>query len=232
MNKNDIRYLRELHAEEIAFTDYHIGRILEQIEALGISNSTLVVFTADHGEEFMEHEWIGHTRTLYNELINIPLVFYLPGKIKPSVVDTLVSQVDISPTIIQLTAGKEDSSMQGLSLVPLLKGENDPAFDRVLHTEVSFSSSSETKEAYKTASIRNNLKVIHDETTDTYECLDMVNDPAEKKNVCSEKAQIFKELTQDLKQWSKSRPALNAPSEDKVDRDAKEIEQLESLGYM
>ena len=69
----DIAYLEGLYREEIAFTDDQIGKLLAHMQELGLADNTLVVLAADHGEEFRNRGWIGHTANLYDNLLHVPL---------------------------------------------------------------------------------------------------------------------------------------------------------------
>jgi arylsulfatase A-like enzyme len=88
---------------EVAYTDHYIGELLDAVDKLNLRDSTLIVFTADHGESLGEHKYVGHGRHLYENIIHIPLVFRFPGRIQAGkVVDGGVSLVDITPTIVDL----------------------------------------------------------------------------------------------------------------------------------
>ncbi|NLF26216.1 MAG: sulfatase-like hydrolase/transferase [Deltaproteobacteria bacterium] len=227
----DLDYLIGLYHEEISYTDHHIGRVLDALESLNLKRKTLIVFVADHGEEFMEHGWIGHTRTLYNELIRVPLIFYLPGVFKPAVIDDPVSQVDILPTILALS--KKAYAAEGLNGISLLEqiltGKSNMP-ERDILSEVSFHSSA-IPHAYKTSVVRGNLKAIHDKTTEVWELYDLALDPGEKTNIASVKPELLEGLAAVIRKWEAKEkgvfPAINekAPAPE-------ELEQLKSLGYM
>lgn len=92
---------------EIAYMDWHMGKLFETLDSLGLRDSTLVVLTADHGESLGEHDYIGHGRYLYEDVIRIPLIVRLPGQVEAGkVITTPVSILDIAPTIVDLTVGK------------------------------------------------------------------------------------------------------------------------------
>jgi arylsulfatase A-like enzyme len=112
---------------EIAYTDWHLGKVLAAIEELDLTKSTLVVLTADHGESLGEHDYVGHGRHLYENIIQTPLIVRFPGKVKAGhVVRTPVSILDIGPTILELALGdvfikaKAALSFVGRSLAPVL----------------------------------------------------------------------------------------------------------------
>lgn len=124
MDPRDYQRLMALYDAEIRFTDDFIGKILDRVRDLGIEDSTAVVVTADHGEEFLDHGKKGHRHTLYEELLRIPLVFRIPWLEKRGLrIKDPVRIIDVMPTLVELfglDAGKE---MMGRSLVPYLKGE-------------------------------------------------------------------------------------------------------------
>ncbi len=99
--------------------DVEIGRLLEGLKGLGLDGKTLVVYTADHGEEFLEHGRTFHGQTTYGELNQVPLLFWGPVP-KGLVVDETVETIDVMPTILELSRLPLPSGMQGQSLVPLL----------------------------------------------------------------------------------------------------------------
>jgi len=80
-DERDLRLLRQRYDGEIGWMDSQIGRLLEMLERLGVADTTVVVFTADHGEEFMEHGLIGHGSNLHDETLHVPLLVRgLPGR--------------------------------------------------------------------------------------------------------------------------------------------------------
>lgn len=87
---------------EILGTDAAIGALVRGLERLGVADRTLLVVTADHGEEFLEHGGVEHGWTLYQESIHVPLLFHAPGALPPARVALRVSQVDLLPTLLAL----------------------------------------------------------------------------------------------------------------------------------
>ncbi len=87
---------------EVAHSDHSIKMLFEGLEELGVLDETLVVITADHGEEFLEHAFVEHAWTLYNESLNVPLIIWAPGVLKPQRHSAIVSTVDLMPTLLDL----------------------------------------------------------------------------------------------------------------------------------
>ena len=112
---------RRLYRGEIAFTDHHVGRVLDELDALGLVDETVVVFTADHGEEFGEHGGTSHAHTLHVELLRLPLLVRAPGT-APGRVRATVRTLDVAPTILELLDLPPSPHHTGESLVPALRG--------------------------------------------------------------------------------------------------------------
>ncbi len=107
---------------EIAFTDAHIGRVLDALETLDFANRTLVFVVSDHGEAFGEHGQTGHRLTLYDEELRVAMLVRSPG-IAPGRATQPVSLVDVAPTALELLGLPPAEQAPGSSLVPALRGE-------------------------------------------------------------------------------------------------------------
>ncbi len=118
--ENDVRQ-RDRYDGEIAFTDQHVGRVLDALERTGLVERTIVVFFADHGEEFQDHGATGHGHSLFDELVRVPLALRVPG-IAPRRIPALVRTVDLFPTVLDLVGIAPGSPVEGQSLRPLLEG--------------------------------------------------------------------------------------------------------------
>ena len=121
-----IRRAEKLYNGEVAYTDHEVGRLLNELTGLGLANSTIVVFTADHGEEFLDHGGFEHGHTLYNELMHVPLCLRIPGGSLPGVIRTPVGLIDVAPTLCALTGIAPGPDFAGRNLVKLIDG-TEPA---------------------------------------------------------------------------------------------------------
>jgi N-acetylglucosamine-6-sulfatase len=108
-----------------ASVDEGIGRLFETLEKAGQLDNTVIVFTSDHGYFYGEHGLSVERRLAYEETIRIPLLIRYPPLIKPgTVVDSIVLNIDIAPTMLDLAHVPIPAEIQGRSPVPLLKGES------------------------------------------------------------------------------------------------------------
>ncbi len=123
MPERDLRHLIALYDGEIRFTDDILRRIFSELGGRGLLENTLVVVTADHGEEFFEHGGKGHQRTLFEEVVRVPLVVHWPGRVEGGrVVDEQVSLIDLMPTLLRYAGHDGNLPVQGRDISPLLEG--------------------------------------------------------------------------------------------------------------
>jgi arylsulfatase A-like enzyme len=123
----DVERAEMLYDGEVAYADAEIGRLLDELARLGLDDTTLVVFTADHGEEFLDHGGWEHGHSLYDELLHVPLIVRQRGRIAPRVVREPVAHIDVAPTVCALGDVPAPSAFRGRDLSPILRGEALPS---------------------------------------------------------------------------------------------------------
>ena len=125
--------LEALYDGEIAANDRGFGELLEVLEETGELGDTAIILVADHGEDFGEHGVWRHGSRLTRESLRVPLMIRLPGEHRTGREPSLVQQVDILPTLLELLELEAPRPVEGESLLPLLAGPSraaadDPAF--------------------------------------------------------------------------------------------------------
>ena len=132
------QHMRALYAGEASMVDHWVGRLLDRVDQLGLSGSTAIIFTSDHGFLHGEHGIFGKsiidtsTGKLYYEAVpmydliaHIPLLIRLPGQRDRRDIDAFVQTIDMAPTILDM-ASVEAHGLHGSSLLPLANGTGDP----------------------------------------------------------------------------------------------------------
>ena len=128
----DLQHLLALYDGEIRYTDGYVAQLLEAMAASGLLENTLVVLFGDHGDEFYEHGKTTHARTLYDEIVHVPLILRWPGRLPAGKrIDAITSLVDIMPTILDCLGLPYEGPMQGISLRPLIDGKMERSRDTV-----------------------------------------------------------------------------------------------------
>ncbi|HXG67695.1 MAG TPA: sulfatase-like hydrolase/transferase [Blastocatellia bacterium] len=112
----------DLYDGEIAYTDFHMGRLFDWMESSGRMKDTVVVIMADHGESLGERGVYKHSSQLYNEQTHVPMIIYVPN-LAPRRISAYVSTVDLGSTILNLVGIAPPEGYAGVSLLPLMRGE-------------------------------------------------------------------------------------------------------------
>jgi arylsulfatase A-like enzyme len=127
-----------LYDAEIAYVDDQVKQILQELRDLKVEDRTLVILTADHGEELNDrNQYFGHACSVYDAALRIPLILRLP-KVLPSnqKVDAVVESVDIAPTVFELLSLKKPASFEGKSLVNVIRGKGSSNIDFAAYSEI------------------------------------------------------------------------------------------------
>ncbi|RMG46317.1 MAG: hypothetical protein D6718_05795 [Acidobacteria bacterium] len=119
---------RDRYDGEVLYTDEYIGRWLDRLERSGVLDRSVVVLTADHGEEFREHGGTGHGITVFAECVRVPLVIWAPG-VPAGRRRELVSLADLGPTLLEAAGVPPLPGFggEGRSFWPLVAGKAGPA---------------------------------------------------------------------------------------------------------
>jgi arylsulfatase A-like enzyme len=113
MNEETVRNLRDVYDAEVLSLDFELRALFAELERRKFLDNAIVVLTADHGEEFREHGFIGHEKTLFEEVVRIPLLLRLPGQTERVDVESVVSLVDVAPTLVDLIGAPLPPSFEG-----------------------------------------------------------------------------------------------------------------------
>jgi arylsulfatase A-like enzyme len=206
--------------------DEHIRRAFE---GLGWDEDTLLLVTADHGEELGERGRFGHGASLYAELLDIPLLVHGPG-VTPGRVSDRVSLVDILPTLREIARLPPASTDAGVSLVPLLRDRRARLAPRPLFAHLWRRQAKDGREQALRVTLTGDWKRIGGDATGTL-LFDLGADPGEARNLAHELPEREASL-QRLYQQREARAHRYAGESIAVGLDAEAIEGLNALGYV
>ena len=219
--------IRSLYYGEIAFNDHAFGSLIAGLRDVDLYDGTIVVYTSDHGEEFWEHGYRGHGRTLYDEGLRVPLIVRYPRRVEAGRrADYPVEAMDIVPTVLELAGVTVPTGLNGRSLLSSEEGE---IFSTLRHNNLRH-----------VALRHDSWKLIVDlESGDKQ--LFSLNDPEpEQRNVAADEPEVVSAL------WARIEERL---AENRHQREAlhgsglpgglasddlppEELEALRSLGYL
>ena len=218
MPPRQLDVIRALYDSEIRATDEFLRRLFDRLEG---AHDAFVLFTSDHGEEFLEHGGTSHGRALFEESIRIPFIVRLPGRrLAGTVGQQAVSLVDVLPTILGAAGIVPDERTAGINLLGA-KGISVPP-KRTVVAEL-------LRGAPERATTDGRWKVIiKEERTELY---DLKKDPGEQTNLSQihpkrvEKSRVFLAAFE-----RQNPPATTTPEE--IEITPEELEALRALGYV
>lgn len=224
----DLTYLTDRYDENISYTDYYIGKLLDQIKDQGLMENSIIIFTADHGENF-EPTNRGHCYRLNETSIHIPLIVHDPLKSTKRVSDN-VSLIDVYPTLVDRVGMKPVKYLlEGMSLKPALDGE------KIVRDSLYFLSRpapADRQNVLKSEFIgqlysvlSGTKKVVYNEQSGKQEAFDLQKDPKEQNNIFET---IDKSYYEKLMLWVSNNPL----SERNTNIDQNRYNTLKGLGYL
>jgi iduronate 2-sulfatase len=194
----------------VSYTDAQIGKVLDALDAEGLSKNTIIVLWGDHGWHLGDHGmWCKHTN--YEQATRIPLLFAGPGVATEKKSQSLAETVDIYPTLMQMTGQKVPSGLEGMSLVSVLADPSKPTKDHVLSV---YPRSKRIGRAVRTERYRLVEWKIPGEAPETaeLELYDYEADPQETKNLATEKPEVVKDLRAMLAKYPEAKPQVPNPA--------------------
>ena len=207
------RYMRD-YAKVLKTLDDNIGRTLDYLREAGLLDSTLVVYTSDQGFYMGEHGWFDK-RFMYEESFATPLVMRLPAGLEAKgEIPELVQNIDYAPTFLELAGAPVPEDIQGVSLLPLLKGKHPKNWRKSLYYHYyEFPAEHSVKRHYGVRTA-DGWKLIHFyRDIDEWELYDLNTDPQELHNLYGQPGtekvtqRLMKELVK-LQQQYDDQPAL------------------------
>jgi arylsulfatase A-like enzyme len=119
----DIERLRAIYDSAISYHDVQLGRLVKQLQSWGIWDQTMLIITADHGEELFEDRRCGHGGSLRDSLVRVPLLIHDPARFPAgTIVEEGAEGVDIMPTVLAALGVAVPATTQGTGLAPLAQG--------------------------------------------------------------------------------------------------------------
>ncbi|HZM00545.1 MAG TPA: sulfatase, partial [Planctomycetota bacterium] len=217
---------RLLYDAEVAYLDTALGELLDRLQSRGALEDAVVILTADHGEEFLEHGMIGHGNNLYDETLRVPLIVsgFGPSRLEPATVAPPVESKDILPTLAALLGLPPPAyELPGLSL---LEARGRPVFSETL------TGRGRRHEGYveRNAMTFDRWKLIQTPAEERIELYDLSADPGELQDVGDAEPERRAAMLAELQNWRK---AMALRARDNLVSGHEEAEaKLRALGYL
>jgi len=222
----ELRRARDLYDGEIFYADHLFGELLAFLGKSGLLDSTIVIVTADHGEEFMDHGQVQHN-ALYEELVRVPLIIRHPDHPVGSRTDVPYINLDLMPTIASITGAEAPPDLDGVDL----RGRIDPDRHRIVAAMTN-------RKRYEIFSEQAGKKLIVTCSPEYREELyDLNIDPGEKRDILLDQPDLANHLAALLQEATTTEPCalIKAVNQGRAPQDLlspEQIEELKSLGYI
>lgn len=228
LQPRDRERLEALYDGEISYHDVHFNALLDALSRRNLLEDTVIVFTADHGEEFWDHGSVGHGHNVFQELLHIPMIVHAPG-LESARIDEPVGLVDVVPTVLDALDAPLPDDLSGQSMLPLLAAEDSLAPRYAV---------SGFMDGWRTILI-GRYKLIH-RTASRFALYDLDRDPNEDTDVARDRP-IATRLARGMLGMTLARssdpvasrarePGRHRPEATQVDAELEE--QLRALGYV
>lgn len=241
----EYRYALALYDGEINFVDTQLGRIFQRLRTLGWEDSTLVLLTSDHGEEFKDHGSMGHKGTLYREQLRVPLILSYPARLAAGqTVEAQVSLLDLFPTVLELIGKRLPKKIQGRSLIPQLALRGGVSVERSEAARDIFAELGPLGFQWERPFYRRALRNAHYKLIYSYlgdggikkELYALSSDPTEQSNIYpvkkgeKEVRALEASLAAFMQKGASYNPGFRSKNQIKIDEGTQE--RLKALGYI
>jgi arylsulfatase A-like enzyme len=210
--------------EEVLYVDEVLGELFAWLRQERLWDRTLVVVTSDHGEEFLEHGSFEHGHSMYQEVLRVPLLVWGPG-VEARRIDRPVSLVDFKATLLEAVGGRSESTGQGVSFWPLLRGRGGGASSPLYAESMLYG---DERKAVVDWPWKYELRMGEG---DRELLFDLESDPLEQRDLAGERVEEADRLEGMLRERLLA-PNRSLANGDEVELDEAEKAELRELGYL
>ncbi len=242
LNEADLNHIISLYDGSILCVDDLVKKLLTVLKALGIEKNSLIIVTADHGEDLYQHHcYFYHAASIYDSSLHVPFIIKLPNKVpNRRRIDEIVESIDIAPTILDLLSIPIPSYFKGNSLTPLMFSKNRANNFLYAYSEWKDKILSIRTDKYRYIYNPTNYhpKEIEGATETTYpiekeELYDVMKDPKESINIVSTNRDVAQDLMKKLSDWNNFQSWIDDDGRLKeMEVPVHVRERLRTLGYV
>ena len=228
----------DIYDNSIRWVDRLIGELIDELEARGLRERTLVVFASDHGEAFGEHGGEGHARNVYGEVTETPWILGFPFRIDPGIVVQERSEnVDLWPTVLELVGLPPRPDVDGRSLVSSIaaaaRGEETHADDELAFAQIDQTWGQTARRPQPQVAVnRGKWRLIYPQAyPERFELYDKTLDPREQRDLVDANPQVAEQLVAIADTHLENREPPWGSETPTIELDELQLEQLRALGY-
>ena len=229
ITRDELESLKGMYDGAINYVDDLIATFVKELDRLGLSQNTILVITADHGEAFMEHGFIEHTECLYSEVLRVPLILIGPRLGRGKRIKPQVRLLDIMPTLLDLCGLAPEAELQGRSLLSRIRDE--PGNDLLAVSETE-------RGGGQTALSDGHHKIIKRRLDNRVELYDLTVDPQEATNLAPGDPETRSAMEARLSSWEgemrfwADRYWSDVAGAENAEMNVEVVSRLKDLGYL
>jgi arylsulfatase A-like enzyme len=231
---NDLETLTALYDAEIRFLDETLRSLVGELELRNDMDETLIIVTADHGDELLDHGGLGHGKTVELELLRIPLIM-AGGPVKAHAgtrVAELARNIDLAPTIVEMAGLEDAAEFQGVSLMPVIDNAGSAtAPPQISYAWIAKLRSLTSSEWHCMRNFADGRLTLYHRPTDPRGITDVSGDHPEIAELCLAELERLEAEGERAKQTAKALKAVETGGEITPESEAV-LEQLKALGYV
>ena len=231
---SDLETMTALYDAEIRFLDDGLRSLVTELRKRGDFENTVIVITADHGEELMDHDGLGHGKTVELEQLRIPLVMAggpvaFTGETR---IEAMVRNLDLAPTFVEMAGLETPVDFQGTSLVPLLRGDSTATESpRISYAWIARLRSLSSSEWHCTRNLASDRLKLYHRPTDPKGTVDVTSEYPEIAELCLAELNRFEAEGAEARSRAEVLKAVETGGEIPAESEAV-LEQLKALGYL
>ena len=225
LSQADVERLVDLYDAGIRQVDAELSRLFDYLDGSGLAERTVVIVVSDHGEEFLEHGSVLHGRTMFEELLRVPLIVRGPGLPSGVRIRGIAQPSDLFPTVLELAGVPLTREVDGESLAAGWLDDGGRLGNRLAYAEADQNNrQSDIKRMVRAG----RFKLHYDRLADSTELYDLEADPGETRDLAEEEPQVVRGLQADLQRYlATSVEAVKLPRLTK-----EQLKELRALGYL
>jgi arylsulfatase A-like enzyme len=232
LSPQDVKHLSNLYDGGVAQVDDQIEKLFAYMRSAGLWETTLVLVTSDHGEEFLDHGGLMHGFNHHEEMIRVPLIIRGTGIPAGSVSSVPVSLMDIVPTCLKGLGLPGRLNLDGQSLQDLWQTQGSSLGERNFYYEADWdpplSGRPTLSKGWDRAIRVGDFKLHLNMKSGEQKLYNLLDDPLEATNLSAEKPKIASAMESELRRYLEHGPELN---DSNPELDADQLEALRKLGY-
>jgi choline-sulfatase len=193
LSSKDADFLKAVYALKVRDADQRVGTFISKLKSMGLYENTVIMVMSDHGDEFLEHGGLDHGISLYQEQIHVVMMIRFPGYGRRQDISETVRTIDLFPTVFDALGQQGPAGVDGVSLLPLLRGQS---WDAGIFSETDY------RLFVNHRMVRDGqYKLILDLQDGKKELYDLTADPGEQHDISSSEQRRTYEMEQGLRSW-------------------------------